>query len=1121
VKRKSGLCLLPKAATQVLVWLFPLVLFRSLEAFAQCSGCPNASFGPAAQSYELPGTPVAYVAADFNGDGILDLAAAVNVSTISVLLGNGRGQFGPPIQSTISGAYYLQSLAAGDFDGDGKIDLVVSDGSQTLYLLRGTGLGTFLPAVSIPVGRPATRLVSGDFNGDGLMDLAAAEPSGNYVAIYFADGAGGFEPGITLPAGPSASLMQVADFNGDGLDDLLVANYGGNSVTLIRGVRIGPFAPGVDIDVRSPPVAIAVGDFNLDGKMDFMVATGGYTDLFLGGGDGSFPVTRNVHHLSSLGLVVGDFNGDGIPDAVSVVPFLGGAPTLFFWFGDGSGAFPSYMTGAIGLPVSLAADLNRDGVSDLIGMGTSGLVVSLSSGGSVTSAPQTLLTDYSPAAIVAADFNGDGRPDVVVAGAYSFSVFLSKPSGGFDPKVSFPISGGSVTALAAADVNGDGKMDLIATKSGGTVTVYLGSGTGSFNGGVDFPVGSFPTAVGVADLDGDGKLDLVVANQSSNSVSFLKGRGDGSFAAAVQYAAGAGPNSLALADLNGDGKLDVVTANGNADNVSVLFGNGAGGFSAVSVVTIGPRPSAVVAGDLTGDGKADIAAITGQYPFRSVTVLRGDGAGGFASPSSRPVALTAAALAVADFNDDGALDIAVSGASADGVGFLMSDGLGGFLPMSTFYVGGSPAGLSVADFNLDGKSDVAVLSSNSATAVILLDTGCTIRHLGVRTDASSCNTPAAALTTQPIVAVHDDGDNVVACGTSTVTASILPGSGTAGAALGGTKQVSAIAGVAGFTNLSIDLPGLGYALQFVHPSAGVTQSRPFSQGVAPIIAGPPALCAGHTGVYDAGAGYDSHRWTLDSNPVGRARTISLAALSTGSHLLSLQVVSQGCTATALLTVSVSVPASASIAAPPAVCPYSGANSASVPDAGPGATYIWSLTNGVITAGAGTRAVSFRAGPSGVVAISVTVTNPQGCAATGAKTVAIDPTLPCPPPVGFFTVTPCRVLDTREPNGPWGGPALFAGGDRTFVFAGRCGIPPSALAVSANVVVTQPTTGPGFLTGYPAVTELPLFSTINYGAGQTRANNAVLSLGAAGDLAIHCGQATGTAHVIVDVNGYFQ
>ena len=126
----------------------------------------------------------------------------------------------------------------------------------------------------------------------------------------------------------------------------------------------------------------------------------------------------------------------------------------------------------------------------------------------------------------------------------------------------------------------------------------------------------------------------------------------------------------------------------------------------------------------------------------------------------------------------------------------------------------------------------------------------------------------------------------------------------------------------------------------------------------------------------------------------------------------------------------------------------------------------------------------------------------------------------PPPAKYFTLTPCRVLDTRNSNGSLGGPALVGGATRTFAIANQCGIPADALSVSVNVTITGPT-AQGNLTFYPAGTPPPLVSTINYRVGQTRANNAVLPLGAGGDFVVLCIQASGSVHFILDVNGYFQ
>jgi hypothetical protein len=151
---------------------------------------------------------------------------------------------------------------------------------------------------------------------------------------------------------------------------------------------------------------------------------------------------------------------------------------------------------------------------------------------------------------------------------------------------------------------------------------------------------------------------------------------------------------------------------------------------------------------------------------------------------------------------------------------------------------------------------------------------------------------------------------------------------------------------------------------------------------------------------------------------------------------------------------------------------------------------------------------------GVETFQVDLANPGGAAIAYGQAIGL-----IHDPGNYFALTPCRVLDTRNPTGPYGGPALGAGLNRAFTLAGRCGIPASARAVSANVTVTQPTAA-GYLTLYPGGAP-PLASSVNYSAGQTRANNAVVGLSATGQLSIRCGQASGTAHAILDVTGYFE
>jgi hypothetical protein len=121
---------------------------------------------------------------------------------------------------------------------------------------------------------------------------------------------------------------------------------------------------------------------------------------------------------------------------------------------------------------------------------------------------------------------------------------------------------------------------------------------------------------------------------------------------------------------------------------------------------------------------------------------------------------------------------------------------------------------------------------------------------------------------------------------------------------------------------------------------------------------------------------------------------------------------------------------------------------------------------------------------------------------------------------YNTVTPCRIADTRDAAGPQGGPALAAGSARNFAVNGICSVPLTAKAVAVNITVVNPTAG-GYLVLYPAGTALPLASTINFRPGFVRANNAILTVGASGQVSVFCGMASGSTDFVLDVTGWFE
>ena len=226
----------------------------------------------------------------------------------------------------------------------------------------------------------------------------------------------------------------------------------------------------------------------------------------------------------------------------------------------------------------------------------------------VLSSPLDFGAGAGPGSVVTGDFNGDGKLDLVVSNSDggSISVLLGNGDGTFQVAASYG-AGSSPISIAVGDFNGDGKVDLAVANYGTNyASVLLGNGDGTFKGAVSYGAGSYPVSVAVGDFNGDGKPDLVVANQDSNDVSVLLGNGDGTFQASVNYRAGSLLDSVVVGDFNGDGRLDLAVANYGSNNVSVLLGNGDGTFQAPVNYRAGLGPDSVTTGDFNGDGKLDL-----------------------------------------------------------------------------------------------------------------------------------------------------------------------------------------------------------------------------------------------------------------------------------------------------------------------------------------------------------------------------------------------------------------------------------------------------------------------------------------------------------------------------------
>ena len=268
-------------------------------------------------------------------------------------------------------------------------------------------------------------------------------------------------------------------------------------------------------------------------------------------------------------------------------------------------------------------------------------------------------------------------------------------------------------SIAVADFNSDGKLDIAEVGSLGQqrVAVYLGNGDGTFQSAAGYPVGQYPKSIAVADFDQDGKLDLVVANSGSNTVSILLGNGNGTFQPAMNFATPPDPFFVGVGDFNNDGKGDLITANlgdfsGRCNCVAVLLGKGDGTFQVPAIVTaVSFAPEAVGVGQFRSGKNLDLA-VTQEFGGASeMQILLGNGDGTFRLGQTYPVGPSSYAVAVADFNGDHRLDLAVAEILGIGVRVFLGNGDGTFQEVAD-YRDYSASSLVVSDLNGDGKPDL-------------------------------------------------------------------------------------------------------------------------------------------------------------------------------------------------------------------------------------------------------------------------------------------------------------------------------------------------------------------------------------------------------------------------------
>ena len=449
--------------------------------------------------------------------------------------------------------------------------------------------------------------------------------------------------------------------------------------------------------------------------------------------------------ISPRQVLVGDFNGDNIQDAVVITgsSSSGGAATVILNNKRGNlSVFTSIQTNFT-IGAAALADFNLDGTLDLVLAGSSSssgnttpLYVYFGNGNGVFSSPTVLSFQGSASAAASGDFNEDGFPDIAISNSSStfgaVTLFLNAGFGNFVPAANFTV-GGSPRDLEVADFNTDGNLDAAVISTNGTGSLLLGNGSGGFQVASNFTLFSgsssstFNVSSAVGDLNNDGRPDLAVANGDSNFFTVLLNTGSGGFAAPVTNTFAdfnLRPRSIIIGQYTGDGNLDVaVTVNsGFSDSISaavIVPGNGTASMN-VNNLTIAPTgaiPAFIADGDFNGDGRSDL--ITSNSSSADVSVILNNGADRY-GPNTFATNGAPNQIVAGDFNNDGNIDTAVSNqqqvSGSNGILISYGNGAGSVSGVFSLSVGTTQA-LTTGDVNNDSRADLIAASTNNQIQV--------------------------------------------------------------------------------------------------------------------------------------------------------------------------------------------------------------------------------------------------------------------------------------------------------------------------------------------------------------------------------------------------------------------
>jgi hypothetical protein len=573
-------------------------------------------------------------------------------------------------------------VLAADLNGDGKTDLAALGSTPTppLTILLGNGAGGFSIAATPAVGSSAGQIKFGRFNADNIVDLVLLHTNG-FIDLIYGSSAGDFTPvnGGSFQDGPAG--VEVIDLNHDNLDDLAVA-LKDTTGPITHGFQPftntgAGFNAGTRIDLPGArePFGIAVGDFNADGNADAAIAlAGGILSVFRGSGNGVFQSPQYwVLPNTGGGLLAADVNLDSRKDLIYLEN--SGTSTIVPILNLNNQGFKTSRAVVYGGTDVVPADLTGDSLLDLVtGTDTvsgapSEVVVTPNDGNHGFLSAANFATSGDFRALDAADFNGDGKMDIVTAhasGTNQIAVRLGDGAGALGPPIVTNWAGSVVNVLAGR-FNADSLTDVLLVEVG-QIRVLAGLGNGNFNTTPLQSITSDPNfRPQIADVNHDGKPDIIAF--FFGTLTCYLGNGNGTFT--VSDARSINLRNFVMGDVNGDGNPDIVVLrNPSGTAVVRYFGNGAGQFNATDDLTIPSQASGLIAADFNNDGFVDIALSLQNNITILVVVPSNAQTTGWVQPLLYSVGSLGSqimGLAAGDYDHDGKVDIAFTNSGASGV----------------------------------------------------------------------------------------------------------------------------------------------------------------------------------------------------------------------------------------------------------------------------------------------------------------------------------------------------------------------------------------------------------------------------------------------------------------------